>query len=767
MSRGKVATSSLEQLLQGGEYAPPRAGLGARCRGALARVVALGVVGGLIWIPASVGAASGVQKLGGVWNSIPHQLGLAAPLPQRTLLVDERGHTFAQLYTQDRVDIPLSRVSPAVVSALLSTEDTAFYTDQGINIKGTVRSAVHDLSGAGGVQGGSGITEQVVKNLLVLHSAAQSGSRSLGLKVQEIRDSYLLDKRVSKNKILDEYLNIVYFGGGAYGIEAASERFFSLPASALTVPQAALLVGMVQNPSGYDPLLHPGAAAQRRGLVLLRMYRNHKLTREQERAYAALPLGIHPALPPNGCGESTYPFYCEHVVNELLTNKAFGTTMAARVAAFKLGGLVIHTALNPRAMSDATSASTAALAPTNRVADSVVVIKPGTGHIVALTQNRTWGTSAALGQTELVYADQPSFQPGSSFKAITLTTALSQGIPLSIKMSAPSPYTPPNMDAPPGGFHNDGRISYGPNTNVYEATGASINTWYVKLIGKTGVLPVANMAANLGMTSLPRSGPTAITTRTASLTLGAFETSPIQMATVYATLAGGGVECTPTAITMVTPLGGNTQLPAPATNCHQAVLPGIAAQVTHALLAPLGKGGTAAGEGLLGRPAAGKTGTTNNSGALWFVGYTPQYVTAVWSGDPRGASAHPLTDVTAFGQFFPTTFGATISAPIWHQVMAALEQGLPVEQFPSIDAAASTLVSLSLPDVRGLGVRQAARVLRGEGYLPILAPAPSSGGNQLPPNVVVSQLPAPGSVGRYRERVTLTLSPLSTMGGTQ
>jgi membrane peptidoglycan carboxypeptidase len=764
---GRTREAGLDDLFAGGlpsaVAAVPVASVGRRLT-RFPRLLAWSAVAGALVAalaaPLVLPPAYAARQAIYAWEDLPSSLPLDAELPQRSVLTDDQGKVFAVFYGQNRVPLPLRSVAPAVVDALLATEDDRFYSHGPVDLAGLARAALRNSS-SGSRQGGSGITQQYVKNLLLTQArtpdqASKVTEQTLDRKIRELRLAVSLEKTLTKDQILERYVNTVNFGDGAYGIGAASLHYFGVPASKLTIPQAALLVGILKSPTNYNPVDHPQRSQLRRDVVLARMRDTGRITAEQYTRFINTRVALTVTDPAQGCGASAYPFYCQWVVQIMSNDKAFGATPEARADLLYRGGLTIRTTLNRAAMAAAQTAADAALTPTNRVATGIAVVRPGTGEVVALATNKRWGRDAAKGETQLVLPVLPAYQPGSNFKPITLATALEQGFSLRTTFNTPDGYKPAELNYPPGGFHNDNNRNNGV-LNAYQATAGSVNTWYVQLEEKTGVLPIADMAARLGITSLPRTGKKAITKRDGSLTLGAYEVSPIEMAEAYATFASGGIGCRPVGITSVIDRS-RVKLAVPSASCHRVLTPYVASAVADVLKGVFGNGGTGAGLGLPGRPAGGKTGTTNNSAATWFSGFTPQYATSVWIGDLRGGQRYPLHGIEAYGHFIGTVYGRSVAGPIWQQLMTALHTGLPVQDFPAPSTTALTGLTPPVPDVVGLSRDSAITALLRAGYAVKIDPLDAPLDATLPVDTVAEQSPPAGAFAPYATTVVLTLT---------
>lgn len=729
-------------------------------------LVAAVIGGGALAAPPSLATSMAAQSAVDYWNSLPTELPLEVALPQHTVLLDRNGAEFARFYSENRIDVTAEAISPLFTKALISTEDARFYEHGGADFTGMGRALAANLTG-GTKQGASTITQQLVQNILINNARDTTEERvaagtSYVDKLREVKYAVALEDKLSKPEILTMYSNTVYFGNGAYGVEAASKIYFNTSAKDLDLPRAALLVGLVKGPSVYDPFKDPQAALNRRNTVLGRMATTGAITQAEADAASAAPLGIERGSIPSGCASSSFPFYCTLVREEILNDPAFGATREAREDRLTRGGMTLTTALDPAAAKAASNTVTDALGNDNRGALGVAMVLPGKGDITAVAQNREWGTGP--GQTEMVYATSP-FQPGSSMKPITLAAGLEQGIPASTKLLSDSPYIPDQnvpmpLDYPDGGFINYGNASYG-NIDARAAIKSSVNVYFIRLIQRVGVLQVADMAARLGISSFPRTGPNAIKGQEASLTLGAYEATPLEMASAYAVFAGNGVACKAHTILSGVRSATGEKISVTDPACHQAIAPAVANTVADALRQPFAADGTLyqLKGGLTGRESGAKTGTTNDYAANWIVGITPQLSTAVWLGDPRGGTAHPLTTLQAFGKTWHNLTGSEVAAPVWKTIMDKALAGTPAVPMPKADDnATATSTGRAVPDVRGLAVNDALTLLVQNGITPVIRTETAAPDGIHAAGTAVAQTPSAGGSLGFEPTVEITLS---------
>ncbi len=654
--------------------------------GVLVAGAALPFVGG-----AGVAARTAVES----YEALPSQL-TAPPLPLRTRILASDGSVIAVLYEQNRVEIPLAQVAPVMRQAIVAVEDGRFYEHRGVDPRGVIRAFVGNTTDGSAAAGGGGstLTQQYVKNVFLNMATTPEEqraavARSYTRKLKEMRYALSLERQFTKDEILEKYLNIAYFGAGAYGIEAAARRYFSKPASKLTLVEAATLAGAVQRPVAYDPTRNPGLSQGRRKQVLDRMAALGYITPAEAAKASAIPTKnfLKPKRPSNGCTTSYAPFFCDYVYRVLRSDPAFGGTPAEREALLRRGGLTIRTTLDPKAQKGAQKAVDTYIPrkDKSRKVAAITMVRPGTGEVVAMAENRSWGTKGR-GNTTYNFnvgtdmGGSLGVAAGSTFKAFTLAAAFEKRIdPFERIVSPPrktfegftncktgAPYEP----------YSVGNSTGSGTFNMFQGTAYSVNTFFMGLEQKTGQCRPAEIAADLGLTEGDGKPLEAVP----SFTLGTAEVTPLGMATAYGVFANNGVRCTTVVITRVTDRDGK-DLRIPKGSCEEVMRPRIAASVTVMLKGvidgPLpGRTGQAMS---LGRDAAGKTGTTNSSASVWFVGYTPDLAAAVVTYDPRGN--FPMKNIFIGGRYYPQVFGSTLPGPIWKQAMLAALEGTPATKF--------------------------------------------------------------------------------------
>ncbi|ARP74178.1 penicillin-binding protein [Streptomyces pluripotens] len=666
-------------------------------------VLAGAVMAGLA-LPAA--GALGLAAKGSVesFDEIPANL-KSPQLSQRTTILDSQGKQIATVYSRDRTVVDLKDISPYMQKAIVAIEDSRFYQHGAVDLKGVLRALNKNAQEGGVTQGASTLTQQLVKNYFIEEAGddptkvAQATQQTLGRKIRELKYAIQIEDKLGKKKILENYLNITFFGEQAYGVEAASQRYFSKHAKDLNLQQAALLAGIVQSPSRYDPINDEAEATKRRNVVLQRMAEVGDISQKEADQAKEKSLGLHPSRPKNGCITAVQGagFFCDYVREVVLTDPVFGKTKAARAKLWNRGGLTIRTTLDPQAQQSVQASIKDHVYKGDDVATAATIVEPGTGRILAMGQSRPYGMNASEHETTLnlsVNQDMGGgvgYQPGSTFKPIVAAAAIEGGKPATQEYSSPYQMMYPTpvaacdgkiwRDDPkkPSPLKNENASEHGPYS-MKEATAKSVNTYYVQLISDIGICPVIKMAKKMGV---ERADGNAIK-QAPSIALGTQEMSPLTMANAYATFATRGMYCTPVAIESVTRKTGSkqTSLPVPKSTCSRAMSEKTADTVT-TLLKGVVEDGTGQRAGLGSRPSAGKTGTTDERFAAWFVGYTPNMAGAVWVGDP--AHHRKMIDITIGGISHAKVFGGEVPGPIWRDMMSGALESKPVEDFHLVD----------------------------------------------------------------------------------
>ena len=690
--------------------------------------VVIGVLAACLAIPFAglVGvAAKDVSK--GMVN-LPESLE-AKDLSQKTRIYDVNGNLIASLYDQNRINVPLQSISRPMVKAIVVIEDYRYYDHGALDLKGTLRAFITNQANGGSVQGGSSITQQMVKQTLLYQAEtdeerAAATEETYARKIRELRYAIAFEKNHTKDWILERYLNIAYFGDGAFGVQAAAVHFFSKNAKDLNLLESATLAGLVKNPVGYDPIDNPERSESRRNVVLDRMAQLGVLTEKKAERLQAIPLKetLKIKASPNGCQQSQAPFFCDYVVNWLLKDPVLGDTPKERRTTLKNGGLTIRTTIDLDMQKAADASVAAHVFPTDQAIGGLAMVEPGTGDVRALAQSRPMGKNRAAGETYLnyvvpkAYGDANGFQAGSTFKAFVLASAINQGIPLSTQISAPQEMLIPDeeFETCDGPYAGDGEgwpvsNSTGSGTfDLYSGTQQSVNTFFAQLEVMTGMCEPIELAESMGV-KIPKIH------EVPSWILGVSDADPLTMAQSYATFAARGLHCDPRPVTAVLDSQGQT-LKDFTTQCEQ-VMPGATADAVNDILRGVMEPGGFGQNIAIDKPSAGKTGTNDSNMAVWFVGYTPSIATAAMvAGANDQGQWLTLNGQVVGGSTIYEAFGSTVAGPIWGDAMAAISANLPVEDFqtPPGDEIAGVLTAV--PDVAGQSVEAATQALEAAGF---------------------------------------------------
>ncbi len=758
----------------------------------LAAFVAVALVAGVLAaglvLPAAAGAGYLTRSGTDFYEELPTELEIP-PVSQTSTMVAADGSLIATFFSENRTSTSLNRMGEWAPKAIVSVEDERFFEHGGVDTRGTLRALGNNVLG-GSQQGASTLTQQYVKQVQ-LESAVYSGDPDqlaqvqaeisaggpvgYGRKLREAKLAIALEEEFTKDEILERYLNIANFGNATYGIQAAAQRYFSVNAEQLTLPQAAALAGIVQAPSRWDPLDNPEGTVSRRNVVLSRMLGTGAITQQQYDESVAAELTLAPKETQRGCitaGQLAY--FCDYVQALILSDPAYGETPEQRENLLLRGGLRIETTINRDLQARAWDAVRSEVPETDRAGSAMSVLQPGTGQILAMAQNRTYGLDPAVpGQTTVNYnVDKrynggSGFQPGSNMKPIVLATWLEQGKPLNDRVPAPAQRTfyfrdftqcgqPVRRDNQPfpDPINNSGGTA--PSLSIAEATYRSSNTAYVEITSQLDLCQIRDMATRLGLH--PATDPDGQITMVPVMALGVSEVAPLSVASVYATFAADGVHCNPVALTRILDRTG-AELPVPTADCTQALDPQVARGVNEALQQTLIQG-TAKTTNFTQGIAAGKTGTTSSFNAIWFSGYTPTLAASVWVGDP-GTDGKPqsLTSFPINGVQRDEVFGSTYALPIWGNFMNRVPEvyDLRATGFPEPDEDIRRGPQFAVPRVVGDTEEQATAQLQALGVRVQVA-GERRFSDDVSAGNVAAQSPSSGALLRAGGAVTLYLS---------
>ncbi len=678
-----------------------------------------GVLAASLLVPTVAATGVAVSDSIKLFNSLPSDLTVDSP-SEATRVLSADGKPIATFYAENRVKVRLDQMSPYIKNAIVAIEDRRFYEHAGIDPQGILRALVSNLTG-GGRQGASTLTQQYVNNVLneSLVSADKgdqivlNGQKDMADKIREMKLAVELEKKFTKDQILEGYLNIVFFARDAYGIEAASRYFFNTTAKDLTLPQAALLAGLVNSPSFYNPDVHPKNAVQRRNQVLDKMLSHGDISRAQHKAAVAAPVNLKITPGRQGCaGAAMAPYFCDYVSHLILNNPAYGKDVAERERKLFRGGLTISTTLDSR-LQLAAQAQVDATAGANpdKWGAAMVSIAPGTGKILAMAQNTVFLPAPGKFDTQLNFnVDSKDangndlngaggFQPGSTMKPFTFAEWLNEGKPLDAIVDASRRSYPlgfrwrsscgrvlgaystsqkylgaaddlKNNDA---GYYRPMRVDYGLYNSINTATfaeAAQLDFCGIqKMVDAAGIHSGVDNA-RVNMHQLGN-------------LLGAIGVAPLHLANAFATFANDGKYCTPIAITAVSDAAGR-KLPAETSACHGAIKPEVARGVNAVLQDVLkrGSGVYIKPKVQVRFPTAAKTGTSNTNGATWVVGYTSGLATASFFGDALEGQKRPGQNITVNGKFYKAIDGYMLAGPQWANYMLQVAGYYPAAAFP-------------------------------------------------------------------------------------
>jgi membrane peptidoglycan carboxypeptidase len=726
----------------------------------LARLVGAGIMAGVlvafIALPMVGSAGLAARDASNNFENMPINISTTPP-PEKTVVYAADGSTLATFFDEYRESVRLDQVAPIMRKAIVAIEDSRFYEHGALDLKGAIRALATNAEANQVRQGGSTLTQQYVKNLLIENAKTpeeQQAARvqTVGRKLHELRYALDVEQKMSKDEILQGYLNVAYFGSGAYGVQAAAKRYFSKPAAKLNLQESALLAGVTNSPYAFDPTLHPGAARERRNTVLARMAQLGVITQKAAAKAAASPVRLDETKPSGGCDASKAPFFCTYIRNEMINILSHGrkSQVAAATQQLQRGGYTIRTTLDRQTQRAAQQALDARVGPRASRDAAETMVEPGTGKILAMAVSRKFGSKKKKHQTvinlaaNLAHGGGAGYSAGSTFKIFTLAAAIKEGISVGTSIKSPNQVHVSGFTDCKGrplaswSPHNAGDSEAG-TFNLRNGTWHSVNTFYAQLEKRVGVCDAVKMAEAFGM----RQTDGQPLQQVPSQVLGTNLIDVTSLAAAYAGFAARGRYCAPLAITEVKDANGK-ELKLPKHECRQAIDQDIADEVNDILRGVLTKG-TAHGQGI-GRPAAGKTGTCEEFTCALFAGYTPNMAAAVWYGDAAEPWSHRVYGV----------YGATIPAPIWRQSMLDALHDKPVADFNRPVDRFGDIGEARVPDVKGLTLGLAKAELESAGFNVDVSPRTVR--SNLPKSTVAFTSPSGGVETDGGSTVTVFLS---------
>ena len=669
---------------------------------------------------------------------------------QSTVVLDRNGKLITSLRgEQNRTDVPIADIPEIVQNAVIAIEDERFWDHNGIDLKAILRAARSNVSAGGISQGGSTITQQYVGNVF-LDRSDNTGSR----KIEELFMALRFEQHYTKNFILERYLNWIYFGNGAYGIEAAARQYFGAPNCALqgiqgddclkvtelSLVEAATLAGFIQAPSRYNPYQNPNEARERRDLVLLRMFTNDYVTLDEYEFARLEPIELVDDVP---ILEEKYPaaYFVEDVRQWFLDNEEFGETRDERARLLFEGGLTIHATIDLELQARAEAAVERALPrfreDGNENPDAAAVVMGTTasddGQILAMFGGRDFFGERDDAKFNL--ASGSGRQAGSAMKPIGLAAAVQGGIPVTSVWEAPSEIEIDNFPVCGKPWEVEGGAG-DESITLVEATRNSINTVYAQLIERIRPPSFVQMAEKLGI-GTGRIAPVC------AAVLGTENVNMVELSTVFSTFKRSGVRVDPIIVTHITNPDG-TLLYEAAPKPAPVLSASVANQISWVLTGTIASGTGTRARLDNGRTAAGKTGTSQNNADATFVGYTAQRTAAVWVGYPVGQV--PMS--FEFGG--RPVAGGTFPALIWKEIMDEMHDDLPLEQFPTPPTSSTTTTlpnapdEIVVPDLFGRSIDEELRLQMEEEFFTITVVERDT--TDYESGTIFMQVPAAGSV---------------------
>ncbi|MBB6570002.1 penicillin-binding protein [Kribbella sandramycini] len=653
------------------------------------------------------------------------------PLAQSTTIVASDGKVIANLAQENRKQVTLKQINPMMLKAIVAIEDDRFYQHGAIDLKGTLRALVLNQSRGSVAQGGSSITQQYVKLSLVakarsVEERAAATADTYERKFTELRYAIAVEEKISKDEILNRYLNLAFFGDRAYGVEAAALHYFGVHASKLTLPQAATLAGLVKSPNAFNPVAHPVAGKERRNIVLGRMRELGIITPKQARDAMRTPVIDLKKVKAfrTGCANSPYPFYCDYVVARLKQNPVFGKTEEERADYIETAGLTVRTSLDRKIQAAAQASIDKHSKPTDEAVAAITIVEPGTGLVKAMAQSKPYGFGKH--QTAYNYNVEQSykggyggFQNGSTMKTFTIAAAIQKGVPLNYRINSPQTLDLSGREfktchgtASDNNYKPKNSTRTVADPSMIQAAQASTNTYFLQLSEQVGLCPIANLLGKMGMRDAQTEEPLE---QVPSMTLGsAGLITPLMLSSAYATFPARGTFCNPQIVTAVASSRGKT-IQTPGLSCKPVITPQVADGVNYVLNKVMDPPGTGSSLKFGSSDLAGKTGTIDGSKAVWFAGYSTKLsgVSVVADATPKYTD---LQGQTLNGRTIGEASGSKIAGPFWETAMRAALKNYARTKFVQPDQKTIRGNVKNLPNVKGMTPEQATVTLKAAGF---------------------------------------------------
>lgn len=674
--------------------------------------VLIGALSAGVALPAVGAAGAAIKAVPATFDELPSEVEVIEPAEESRIL-NADGGVMARFFAERRTIVNSDQISPIMKQAIVAIEDRRFYSHHGIDPDGMARALVNNLTN-GSTQGASTITQQYVKNML-LEKGLQAGDQDLiddatemsaERKLREARYAISLESKLTKDEILTGYLNLAMFGNNLYGVEAAARTYFSKSAADLTPAEAALLAGAVNRPALYDPMVNPEASQERRDLVLAEMLDEGYITQEEYNEAVATTIEdmLKPSIAVSGCaGAGNAAYFCRYAIETFLRDETFGADRGEREHLLNTGGLTLRTTLSPQAQKSAFDAVTARVPVGDGSGLNVALTStvPQTGAIVAMAQNTKYGPATADNPTatevsfnaDVDHGGGLGFQVGSTFKIFTLVEWFYEG------HSAYETVGGRGNSFPSGSFKCNGQNfwteDWAPGESnqgkagaytVLEATRNSVNQAFGDMATKIDFCQIFERAKAMGITDPEGNAVLAVPGNL----IGSAEATPLEVSGAFGTLADNGTRCQPLALVEVEDREGNV-IKSYEPSCAGVIDSHVAQQVTKVL-----EMANSSQPFQIGRPFAGKSGTTDYNASVWYAGFTPQLSAAVWAGFASDPS-HYGQNLMINGQYFDYLYGGPFLGETWAQYMIGALEGQPVEGFADVFIGDAPVVAPTTP----------------------------------------------------------------------